>query len=169
MGLFSSKSKPVNKVIAALKAIFIELDSQGIDKQICDHIYETITTSIHDRPRLLDKMKSKRKSSPFETALKFTHNVSGHLLQTGEHHLSRGVLSPQKGEHLWKIFDYTLVAALDNGICTEDKASKLRSEMLERIQQVGYLRPNHQPAIESNGLDTLGPMGLQPRLHNLLG
>jgi len=75
--------------------------------------------------------------SPQQIVYALLSNIAGDHLETGQHHIYRGVLDPFIGEDLLLIFDYAVDQMRQIGVIDEEKASEQKATIRECIKQVG--------------------------------
>lgn len=84
----------------------------------------------------LKEIMIERNISPRRAAYSWINNVSGDMLESGEHHIYRGTLN-QTGDELLKIFDISTDELVKLGDMDKEKACEQKENIRENIKTIG--------------------------------
>ena len=134
MGIFGKLF--LEKEIKAVLGVLDELDFEFSEflhfNDVRSLAEKIILKNQHDIIRIMREQNI----SPRRTACSWINNVSGDILESGQYHVYRGVLSPV-GDAYLKIFDRSTELLSQVGDMSEEQAREHKQGMRNRIQKVG--------------------------------
>lgn len=125
-------SKEIKEVLFALKYIENKFDNFTSFRIIRNNTEKIILKN----KGIIKEIMNENDISPERTAYSWINNIAGDLLESGKHHLYRGVLS-QTGEELLQIFDLTTNELVTLDDMTEEKGKQQKENIRENIKRIG--------------------------------
>jgi hypothetical protein len=125
------KSRPIKLLEAALEEFEARHEFSGLAL-----VKPIVLANIAKNPSGFAQAITEKGMTPQQVVATEVLNVAGDMLETGEHHVYRGVLSGS-GEQLLCLFDETCDELIRLGAMTEDWKTTESAALRENIRGVG--------------------------------